>query len=291
MSDTMLKFANDNLAENFLSDEQLKAMCPSAFKESPTNPGVSNRYVHANTMTVVNDLRKLGWFPVEAKQCRAKKNSSGIRSFHMISFQNPDIYIEKPDSDGGSTVEAYPRIILTNSHDGFNAFKFMVGLFRLVCSNGLVVSTEEMANVSIKHINYDFETLRDVVKTTIENVPNIVMKMNRMKKTFLNEDEKKELATEVVKIRKNVESDEKFEIDEETIMEILNPEREEDKSNDLWTVFNVCQEKMTKGGYRSVGGANKLRRQRKITSIKKDVDYNQRLWAFAEKFIPAAVAC
>lgn len=290
MSDTMISFANDSLATNFLTNEELRTLCPSAFKEGPTNPGVSDRYVHANTATVVEDLRKLGWMPVQAKQCRTKKNSSGIRSFHMIAFQNPDVYIEQTGSDGNATVEAYPRIILTNSHDGFNAFKFMVGLFRLVCSNGLVVSTQEMANISIKHINYDFETLRDVVKTAIESVPNIVMKMNTMRKTILNEEEKKELACAVVKIRKNIPEEEKFEIDEETIMDILNPTREEDESNDLWTVFNVCQEKMTKGGYSALGNNNKTRKQRGITSIKKDVEYNQKLWSFAERFMPATAA-
>lgn len=286
MSDTMMRFANQELAENFLTDEQLMAKCPAAFKETPTNPGVSSRYVQANTLTVINDLRKLGWFPVDAKQCRAKKNSSGIRSYHMISFQNPDVYIKKELNDGGEFIEAYPRIILTNSHDGFNSFKFMLGIFRLICSNGLVVG-DEMINMPIKHINYDFETLRDVVKTAVESVPNIVMRMNEMKKIVLNEDEKKELAIAVVKIRKNIPEEEKFELDEETIMDILEPNRHEDKSDDLWTVFNVCQEKMTKGGFFATVSNNKSRKQRGITSIKRDVDCNQKLWLVASRFMPA----
>ena len=185
MSDTMISFADNSLAKNFMSIEDVKRACPAAFKESPTNPKVSDKYVQANTATVISDLEKLGWYPVQAKQCRMKKNSSGIRSFHMIAFQNPDIYIEKPDGNGGSTIDAFPRIILTNSHDGFNSFKFMVGLFRLVCSNGLVVGSDEFVNLAIRHINYNFDALRDVVKTAIDNIPNIVCKMNEMKKTIL----------------------------------------------------------------------------------------------------------
>lgn len=287
---TMMRFSNNELSTNFLSMDDIKRMCPAAFKEVPTNPNVSDKYVQANTATVISDLEKLGWRPVEAKQCKPKKNSSGIRSFHMVAFQNPDIYIEKPNADGGSTIDAYPRIILTNSHDGFNSFKFMVGLFRLVCSNGLVVATEEFANMAIRHINYDFETLRDVVKTTIDEIPNIVCKMNEMKKTILTEDEKKEIAASVVKIRKNIPDDEKLDIDEETVMSILQPNRDEDKGDDLWTVFNICQEKMIKGGFSAVNASNKTRKQRSISSIKKDVDYNQRLWAVASRFMPATVA-
>ena len=71
---------------------------------------------------------------------------------------------------------------------------------------------------------------------------------------------------------------------------ILMPVREEDKGDDLWTVFNVCQEKLIKGGFQSTGKNDKVRKQRKITSIKKDVEYNQRLWEIATRFMPATVA-
>ena len=95
MADTMLSFQNHELATSFLSMEDIKRMCPMALHTMPTNPNVSDKYIQANTMTVVEDLAKLGWYPVQAKQCRAKKNSSGIRSFHLISFQNPEVKILK----------------------------------------------------------------------------------------------------------------------------------------------------------------------------------------------------
>lgn len=288
MADTMMRFSNSGLNE-FLTMEQLKELCPSAFKTAPTNPKVTDKYVMANTATVIEDLNKLGWKPVAAKQCRGKKNSSGIRSFHMIAFQNPDVKISKLGKDGSEVIDAWPQIILTNSHDGFNSFKFMVGLFRLVCSNGLVVSDSNLANMSIKHINYTFETLREIVTKTIEQIPEIVCTMNLMKTIELSDEEKKEIASEVVKIRKNVDTEQKIDIDEKTIMDILEPVRSEDDSNDLWTVFNVCQEKMIKGGFNSVGNRNKTRKQRGITSIKKNIDYNQRLWDFSMRYIPATV--
>lgn len=280
---TMIRFADNNLATNFLSNEDIARMCPMALHTAPTNPKVSDRYVHANTMTVIEDLAKLGWYPVQAKQCRNKKGSNGIRSFHMIAFQNPNIKILK---DG--EVEAYPRILLTNSHDGFNAFKFMMACFRLVCSNGLVIADNQLVDMSIRHINYTFEELRKIVNKAIEEVPNIVMTMNKMKEVTLNEEEKMNIATEVMKIRKGAEKDEKFDIDRETIMDILSPLREEDKGDDLWSVFNVCQEKMIKGGFRTTTRGNKTRKQRSITSIKKDMEYNQKLWEVATQYLAVA---
>lgn len=288
MADTMLSFSDNSLATSFLSNDDIRKMCPMAFKTAPTNPGLSGRYTQANTATVIDDLAKLGWYPVQAKQAREKKGSSGIRSFHMVAFQNPDIKIHKTLENGEKIVDTYPRIILTNSHDGFNSFKFMVGLFRLVCSNGLVVCSDQMVNMSIRHINYDFEELRRVVATAIEQVPDIVQTMNDMRKVTLTDEQKINLATEVVRIRKGIEDNQKFHLDAETIESILEPVREEDKANDLWTVFNICQEKLIKGGFSAAGKNNKSRKQRGITSIRKDMDFNQRLWGTASKYLMAA---
>lgn len=288
MADTMIRFTDNALATSFLTKEELQKQCPMAFKELPTNPNVSGRYVQANTATVIDDLAKLGWYPVEAKQCRNKKNSSGIRSFHMVAFQNPDIKITKTNDDGSSVVDTYPRIILTNSHDGFNSFKFMIGLFRLVCSNGLVVCDNQMVNMSIRHMNYTFEELRMVVKTAIEEVPNIVNTMNEMRNIQLTDEQKQELATEVIKIRKGIEENETYEVEQDVVEDILTPVREEDKSNDLWTIFNICQEKLIKGGFFNKTNKNKLRKVKSITSIKKDMEYNQRLWLTASRYLKVA---
>lgn len=291
MEDTMVRFSNDNLSSYFLSNEDIRRICPMALQSAPTNPNVSDRYVQANTMTVIEDLAKLGWYPVEAKQCRVKKNSSGIRSFHIVAFQNPDIKITKNGSNGETTIDAYPRIILTNSHDGFNAFKFMVGMFRLICSNGLVCG-EQMVNMSIRHINYNFDELRKVVTTAIEKVPEIVATMNKMRTIIPTEEQKAAIATEVIKIRKGVGENEKFEVEQDIIDDILTPVREEDKAPDLWTIFNICQEKMIKGGFSYINQRNKqrsrLRKQRGITSIKKDMEFNQRLWNTASQYLEVA---
>lgn len=160
----------------------------------------------------------------------------------------------------------------------------------MVCSNGLVIATDEMVNMSIRHINYTFEGLREIVNKAIENVPNVINTMNTMRQRILSVDEKKELAAEAIRVRKEASDATKFDIDEETIMDILNPTRKEDEGDDLWTIFNICQEKIIKGGYSDVGKKGKMRKQRPITSIKKDVEFNQKLWAIATKYMPVASA-
>ena len=285
MSDTMLSFANNDLANTFLSKDDLRVRCAMAFKTTPTNPTVSDRYVQANTETVIDDLAKLGWYPVDAKQCRAKANSKGIRSFHMVAFQNPNVSIVK---DASNEVECYPRIILTNSHDGFNSFKFMVGLFRLVCSNGLVIATDKMVNMSIRHINYSFEELRKQVAIAIEQVEIQAGVMSDMAKVQLNDAQKRALAESAIRIRKGIPADEKYQIADTSIEEILSPQREEDNGSSLWHVFNVIQENMMKGGYTITNPNGKVRKQRPITSVVKSLDINKELFRSAAQYLEAA---
>ncbi len=279
--DTMISLANQMAP---MTIEEVRTKCPYAFAEDPTNPAVSGKYVHANTATVISDMEKLGWYPVEAKQCRQKKGSSGIRSFHVVAFQHDNVKIANSKGED----EAYVRIVLQNSHDGFNSFRFMMGCYRMVCSNGCILSDAEFADFSIRHINYSFEELRRIVAEVMNQVPATIDKMNTMNTTILTDEQKREMAIETYKIRKGYSVEDKVNVDDQTIDDLLTPMRTEDEGSSLWNVFNVLQEKMIKGGFCASGKNGKLRKQRPITSVKKDLDYNKKLWGCAIKFLPVA---
>ena len=68
--DTMFSFNGNGMNNHFMSDEEIMSVCPNAFKTTPTNPNVSDKYVQASTIDVIRDMRNLGWYPVQAKQCR-----------------------------------------------------------------------------------------------------------------------------------------------------------------------------------------------------------------------------
>ena len=280
---TMISLANQ-MAPMTMDD--VRSKCPYAFVEAPTNPGLSEKYTYANTETVINDMAKLGWYPVEAKQCRQKKGSSGIRSFHMVVMESNDAKTNILGPNGN--LEAKVRIIIQNSHDGFNSFRFMMGCYRFVCSNGMVVADAQFADFSVRHINYSFDELRGIVAQVMENVPTTIDKMNTMNATILTDDQKREMAVETYKIRKGYATEDDVNVDDQTVEDLLTPVRKEDEGNSLWNVFNVLQEKMIKGSFMAPGKNGKARKQRPITSIKKDLDYNQRLWNVAERYMPVA---
>ena len=282
MSDVMLSFGKG--LDSYLTKEEIKEQAPLVFADAPTNPDVSDKYLFVNTETIIDDLAKLNWFPVQAAQRKARKKEGTIFSKHMVAFQNPDIKITSKDGD-----DAFPRILLTNSHDGMQAFKFSVGIFRLVCSNGLVVADEQFSDFKIKHKGYTFGELRNVVKQAVEDLPNRVQVMNDMRDRTLTQSEKEKLAIDAMLIRAgikpNSEEAAKFNYDEETIEDILEPKREADKGDDLWKVFNVIQEKITQGEFHAALKGAKVRKVRKIKSFEKDMKVNKELFKLATALI------
>ena len=280
MSDVMLSFQGQ---QDYMTKEQLKEVCPLAFAKEATNPNVSGKYLFVNTETIVDDLDKLGWKPVQAAQ-RKGRGKSTIFSKHMVAFQNPEIMIKGKDGDN-----AFPRIIMTNSHDGMQAFKFSVGIFRLVCSNGLVVADEQFSEFKIKHKGYTFNELRGVVNEAVADLPNKVKVLNDMKNRILTQEEKNKLALDAMLIRANItpgsEKAKEFNYDDETIIDILDPKRKEDKGDDLWKVFNVIQEKITQGDFHAALTGAKVRKVRKIKSFEKDLKVNKELFKLATALV------
>lgn len=278
--DVMLNFNGD---QSYLTREQLMDACPLAFAKEATNPKVSGKYLFVNTETIINDLDKLGWKPVQAAQ-RKGRGKSTIFSKHMIAFQNPDLKIKGKDGD-----DSFPRIIMTNSHDGMQAFKFSVGIFRLVCSNGLVVADEQFSDFKIKHKGYTFDELRGVVNQAVADLPNKVEVLNQMKQRVLSQEEKNKLALDAMLIRAGIkpgsEEAKKFNYDDETIIDILDPKRDEDKGDDLWRVFNVVQEKITQGDFHAALTGAKVRKVRKIKSFEKDLKVNKELFKLATALV------
>lgn len=325
--DTMVSFHNDGLATNFLTKEDIRKVAPKVLLNKATNPNVSARYAVASTESVIDDLATLGWLPVEAKQQKMRKESS-IRSFHIVAFQNPNVRItrtafvdnegrnyafsrvvELQDENGNVVgyeghdrfghafpvykqegVECYPRIVLTNSYDGFNAFTFRVSFFRLVCSNGLVVATDTFVDVSVRHTKYNVEVLGEVIRKAMAAVDEQIGTFNDMRNIVLTESQKSDFVKNALRIRNNLPLDAPITLDEDTITDMLKPLRDEDENNTLYGCFNILQEKVTKGGVVVGINGKKARKMRGIKSFAKDININQKLYMQALAFMPSAIA-
>jgi hypothetical protein len=261
--------------DGFLTTGQIKERAKSVFTET-ASPTVSDKFTHIPTHKVIEDMSQLGWNVVDAKEVKARKGV-GFQK-HLVVFRNPDIVINGADGD-----VVFPQVLLTNSNDGKNAFTFTAGIFRLVCENGLVVSTQEFENVRIRHMGYTFEELQKQVRAMVEQLPLTVESMNKMKGIQLSEEQAKELATKALTTRFTEEQIQSVNIDLDSLLE---PTRPEDRGSDLWSVFNVIQEKILDGSFTYMSGA-KVRKARKVKNFKQDIEINQKLFAMAAEFIAA----
>jgi hypothetical protein len=176
----------------------------------------------------------------------------------------------------------FPQILLTNSSDGKNAFTFRAGLFRLVCENGLVVSTQDFANMRIRHYGYKFENLKATITNIVEKLPLTVASMNKFKQIQLNKKQIIKLAKEALNIRFGEVEMNRITVDWN---EFVKPTRREDEGTDLWSVFNVVQEKVLEGDFNYVAG-NRSRKARKIKNFNQDMELNSRLYELATTYCP-----
>jgi hypothetical protein len=220
-------------------------------------------------------MKVLGWEVVDVKEVKARKNV-GFQK-HLVVFRNNDIVIDGKDGD-----TVFPQILLTNSSDGKNAFTFRAGLFRLVCENGLVISTQDFANMRIRHYGYKFEDLKATITNIVEKLPLTVASMNKFKQIQLNKKQIIKLAKEALNIRFGEVEMNRITVDWN---EFIKPTRREDEGTDLWSVFNVVQEKVLEGDFNYVAG-NRSRKARKIKNFNQDMELNSRLYELATTYCP-----
>ena len=271
----MLNVENKKAVTEFLNDEQIRELAPTVFQTKPSSE-VSKHYTHIPTIDVVNDMRKLGWDVVDCKQVAARKKSTRGFQKHLVVFRNNDVVINGADGD-----TVYPQILLTNSHDGKNSFQFTAGLFRMICENGLVVSTTQFEDVRLRHMGYTFEELKVQIHEMVERLPLTVESMNKMKQTQLDEKQALELAKNALTTRFKKDELKRITID---LKQLITPTRDEDKGKDLWSVFNVIQERIIEGDFEYASGT-KLRKARKIKNFKQDQKVNKELFDMALEFV------
>ena len=261
------------MTENkFMTNEAIAKQAPSVFTESPSGD-VSKHYTHIPTTKVIDDMRTLGWDVINVQEVKARRGV-GFQK-HLVVFRNNDIVINGEDND-----TVYPQILLTNSHDGKNAFQLQAGLYRLICSNGLVIATTQFEAVKMRHMGYTFEDLQENIREMVLKLPLTVESMNVMKATQLGEAKALEFAKECLKTRFTEEQIKSVNINLE---DLLFPTRSEDKGKDLWSVFNVGQEKIIEGDFSYMSGG-KIRKARKIKNFRQDQKINSELFGIALEY-------
>jgi len=260
-----------------LSEAQIRERAPQVYTKEPMAEKVSKKYSFIPTYKIVEDMKKLGWEVCQATTMKTSDKYQAKYGKHMLKFFNPNIFIE----GDGDQPEAFPQIVVINNHRGWGRFRFEIGIFRLVCSNGLVVKDKDFGSFVMRHLGYSFEELQVLVNGAVEKLPTIVKKINTMEQYVMTQPQMKKFAVEALKVRMGGD----VSPNDNEINDILQSIRPEDEGNSLWKVFNRVQEKLLKGGFTMQNAAKKERKVRSINNMLKDIELNQKLWEVAEELV------
>ena len=270
-------------AHQALTDSDIEFICPVAFKEKMTKSeikklGLSKHYSFVPTSRVINDLRTMGWNPVDAVQVKARKKETNGYQKHMITFENDSYKTE------GAT--EYPQLLLTNSHDGGNAFTLSAGIFRLVCSNGLVIKTEDYGTSRLVHKGYSFDSIQKLVNDFVETIDETLTRITAMKEVELTKAQQMEFAKAAALLRFTEKSYNEQNIsDVVELDDLLSVDRKEDAGDGLWEVYNRVQESIVQGSFHYIGGNKKSRKARPIKNFKQSIDVNKKLSELAFAYV------
>uniref|UniRef100_A0A6M3L5J2 DUF945 domain-containing protein n=1 Tax=viral metagenome TaxID=1070528 RepID=A0A6M3L5J2_9ZZZZ len=256
---------DSNLQQEF-TNEDLVRLAPSVGATSGSMR-TSTKYKHISTLEIVDLLREDGWYPAAIQECRALSEERKGFQRHMIRFQHPDYYYN------GERVES----ILTNSHDAGSSYQFNIGVFRLICSNGMIAGNT-VGSIRIMHMGYNPIHVKEASKKLLQQADTIGDKLRLFKTIQLTQDEAKILAETTIEAVYGEPA--KAPIHH---TQLLTRRRAFDKADDLWTTTNVIQENVMKGGLKGKNQAGRWTSTRAVKSIDRDLKINTAIWSLAEK--------
>jgi hypothetical protein len=178
--------------------------------------------------------------------------------------------------------DAVPEVVFLNSHDGTSAYQLRVGIFRVVCTNGLIVSVGAFPSVRVAHRGDIVEEVVTGALDMSERFGVLAGQVERMEHRLLVKAEQLTFAEQALAVRFPEPADCGIEP-----AQLLGCRRAEDLGNDLWSILNKCQENLLRGGLSRSVTSGRRSRTRRITSIREDVRINSRLWDLAEEVLSA----
>lgn len=258
---------------NPLTNDQLIQIAPSIGATSPIK-SVSDKYTFVPTLSIIDALRDVGWFPIEARQ----SNSQAYDGFQKHEIRL--VHSSCPD-----TTSERVEMRLINSHNKSAAIQLLTSIYRKICGNGLMVSTPTAQSVH-RHINFDFEDFLASASQLANESSVVAQRVEEFKTIDLSPDERGIFAQAAHQVAYDPESNLGRHLRPE---QLLEERRYDDLGNDLWTTFNVVQENVMKGGLPVVStdltrtGRRRRSRTREVKSIDRSTRLNKALWELTEK--------
>ena len=248
--------------------------CAAVDAVSPS-PRVSPSYKFVPTSEYISAMVANGWEVESQRTVRTRNPNEVPYAKHMVTMRKSD-ELNRHLNLGGLK----PRFHLINSHNGSSSVQGFLGLFRTICSNGLVIGSSLMQDFRFAHTlkaKTVADTITDTFLTSHESAINTA---ERWAGIQLSHDRVVELCRVAVELRGINPEDLQTHNMSQAMLTMGIARRQEDMGNNLWSTFNRIQENMMQGGFRITGARRGLR---SIKAISATIQNNRGLWDAAER--------
>jgi hypothetical protein len=216
-------------------------------------------------------MQDMGYVLTGVRQSSSNVELRKNWGIHITRFQHPDLYIKDPQG----MIEARPEVVLINSHDGTRPIQFEMGLFRLVCENGLVIKDKDMGSFRERHTKMNFQEVKNLIDEKVSGLQGVVNTISKWNMVEMTDKQRYQFAVEALALRLSDDRQpEQYEV-----MDLLSAKRKIDEQPTLWHTYNTVQENMIKGGFQLNN-----RQARAIKNPIEDFNINQGLWSLASAY-------
>jgi len=190
-----------------------------------------------------------------------------------------------------------PEIVLENNSAGIGSFKVRLGIFRFICSNGMILGDAFFCKSVVHRGKNFYERVFDAVAEASEHFERVERTIERLKSVELTKDQimvlRRRIMTQLEVALEKGKEDVEVRLNPN---DMARPKRYEDMKNDAWTVINKFQEKVLRGGVRYVKETfegekikeRKFNTTRAVKAIDKQIKLNQMVMNLGMEFLQAA---
>lgn len=244
--------------------------------KSQPMPTLSARYAHVNTANIVSALKETGFDVAQAQVARIRKQEKQGFQKHLFRLRR----------EGQVEINGvYPEVLLRNSYDGTSAFEVSVGLFRLVCLNGLMASQGLSFHAKVRHTGNALDEVTRQVQIAASESDKLLGVVEKWQTIRLDQTQELQfgilaanlLAPNVADLRPTAKG-------------LINPARYQDVEPTLWNVFNRVQENAMRGRYIILRQHTDFQHRlpfvkaRAIKGLDRSIQFNRDLWTLASEF-------
>lgn len=266
---------------NFLSADQVRKHYPSVYAESHDGKR-SDRYTFVPTSRIIDELDALDFGIARVRAPKVRKADPEFCKHEIVFrprdeslyFEDPRIAVINHGTHHLNAAKIYPELKIVNSSDGSCSFNAMIGLFALICANGLTVAAAMIGNISLRHQGFDAEDAFNLVNEFSKKLPTVMGTVQEWGQIKLSDEARFDFASRAAALRWD-----KPTFDPKVL---LQPRRNADMEKNLWTTYNVIQENLIQGGFRP--NQPKARKVRTLTNIVASNSVNDQLWDLASEY-------